>query len=213
MKFTTCPEFETDLQTLALTAQVSPPRSKERRLALKQLVERIMQSGCLCKPQIGNFSPPIYEEIYAEAVQDLLLFVCRKIDQYDSSRGTILAWINMLLSRRFIKEAIPKVLNHTQVSNLALPDLDQFLPPQVPPSLVEELMAYIDADPNGDFRMAYIRYHPTANFQYLFRRRLAGDSWEAIAQDLNLSISTISSFFYRCITRFSDQIREQFISN
>ena len=202
------PGFEAQLQKLALMAQSHPLKSRERRLALKRLIDHVIRADCLQRPQAGKFSPPLYKEIYAEAVQELFLYVCQKIDKYDASRGTVLVWLNMLLSQRFIKEAIPKILDNTHVSNWALPDLDRFVPPQNSPPLIEELATYIDADPNREFESAHVREHPEVNFQYLMKRRLAGDAWEQISQDVNLSVSTISNFFYRCISRFSAQLRD-----
>jgi len=204
----TAPDLEAQLQNLALTAQAQPPQSRDRRLALQRLVNLLMASNGLQRPQAEKFAPAVYQDIYAEALQDLLLYVCQKIDKYDPSRGTVLVWLNMLLRQRFIKEAIPKILDKPQVSHWALPDLDRLVLPSPEGSPLADLTDYIQADPGQTFRQSCIRGHPDINFQYLMQRRLGGDSWEAIAQDAQIGISTLSSFFYRCLLRFAPQLRE-----
>lgn len=199
--------FEKFLQDLVVAAQTHPRPSRERQMALGQLVNSLTLSKRLCRPQSGKFPASVYGEIYAEALQDLFLFVCQNIEKYDSSRGSVLAWINMLLERRFFNQAIPKVLDNTEVTNWTLADLDKFVPPSQFPSLIEQLEALIDADPGDRFRLAHIRDCPEANFKRLMQLRLRGSSWEDIAKEFGLSISTLSSFFYRSINRFSAQLR------
>ena len=49
-------EIDEQLKQLALVAQQHPPLTRERQIALRQLVNQILQSGRLCRPQSGQFS-------------------------------------------------------------------------------------------------------------------------------------------------------------
>ncbi|MFL9458676.1 MULTISPECIES: hypothetical protein [Nostocales] len=104
---------EQQLKELALIAQQHPPGTTARRIALSKLIDSIYRSSKLCYPYKGQF-PKLYKHIYEEAVQDLFLYLCKNIDQYDSQRSEFMTWVNMLLSQRFFKEAIPKIVEEYQ---------------------------------------------------------------------------------------------------
>lgn len=94
-------QLDAQLKELALLAQRHPHATKERRIALTQLINAIWQSGRLCRPYSGQFQLP-YEDIYDEAVQNLFFYICQEdnINKYDSERGEVMAWVNMLLTKR-----------------------------------------------------------------------------------------------------------------
>ncbi|WP_017741761.1 hypothetical protein, partial [Scytonema hofmannii] len=100
---------EQQLKELALKAQQYSLGTKARRIALSKLVDGIYRSSKLCHPYKGQF--PEYEYIYEEAVQDLFLYLCKNIDQYDSQYGEFITWVNMLLSQRFFLEAVSKIVS------------------------------------------------------------------------------------------------------
>lgn len=84
-------EVDEQLLRLALTAQQFPPLSPKRQLALRKLVNGILQSGKLCYPQQGKFAGA-YQEIYDEALQELLLYICENIDKYNPLRASVMGW-------------------------------------------------------------------------------------------------------------------------
>ncbi|NJM97139.1 MAG: sigma-70 family RNA polymerase sigma factor [Phormidesmis sp. RL_2_1] len=195
------------LQVLALTAQNHPPLSKAHQAALRQLVSAILNSGRLCRPQKGLFSGA-YEDIYAEAQQDLLLYICKNINQYSPERATVMTWVNMLLAKRFFREAIPKVLGPPNVRRIALADLESVAEPEEPTTLLDCIREVVAADPENLFKSIHIREHPEATFQALFQRRLSNQQWHDIATEFGISLSTAQTFFSRCLQRFLPYLRE-----
>ena len=103
---------EQQLQELALQAQQHPLGTTVRRITLSKLIDGIYRSGKLCHPYKGQFQG-VYEQIYQEALQDLFLYICKNLDKYDPERASFMTWVNMLLSQRFFKEAIPKIIGKT----------------------------------------------------------------------------------------------------
>lgn len=205
-------ELEEKLKQLSMTAQEHPPLSQQRQLALRELVNGILQSGRLCRPQRGQFLG-FYDDIYDEALQELLLFVCQKIDKYDPERGSIMAWVNVLLERRFFREAIPKVLGKQDAKRLTLADLDQFAAPEEVGTLTDALRECIELDPGGFLKAEHIENYPAANFQSLLKRRMSGKSWKEIAAEFDVKIPTVSGFYYRCLTKLSPKLKEYCIDN
>ncbi len=200
-------ELNRQLQMLALRAQQYPPLSPERQSALRQIVTGIMRSGRLCRPQKGKFVGT-YEDIYAEARQELLLYICKGIDKYSPERGTVMTWANMLLERRFFREAIPKVLGKPDLKRVTLADLENVAAPPEITTLTDTLKEMVEADPEDLLKSAYVRHHPDATFQALLKRRLANQSWSAVATEFDISVSTASNFYYRCLTKFSSKLKE-----
>lgn len=199
-------QFDEELQHLALSIQQSPPSSQDRQATLGNLISLILQSGRLCRPQRGQFSG-LYDDIYDEAIQELLLFVCQNFDKYDPKRGSVMTWVNMLLERRFFREAIPRVLDNKEIRRISLDEIDYLPFPEKIVTPMELLEEYIEADPEHLFRRTCIKNLPKANFQIIAKRRIAGASWEEISEEFNLSISTISSFFYRCLGKFTPKLK------
>ncbi len=200
-------ELDEQLKQLAISAQQHPPLTQGRQLALRKLVNGIVQSGRLYRPQRGQFSGS-YEDIYDEAVQELLLYICQNIEKYDSERGSVMAWVNVLLERRFFKEAIPKILGKPNLQKMTLSDLDNLAPPEETESLTEILKECIESDPDNLFKKEYLQNYPAANFQALLQRRILGKSWKEISAEYDINIKTLSSFYYRCVNKFSSRLRE-----
>ncbi len=191
------------LKQLALVAQQHSPLTQQRQLALGQLMQAILKSGRLCRPQLGKFASR-YEEIYEEARQELLLYICRNIEKYDLERGEVMAWCNVLLERRFFRDAISKVLGKPEIQKMTLADLDNLPSPEEDEPIITEIIeAYITSDPENLFKNIHIRNHPEANFQALAKQRLEGKSWQNISEKFELKIPTISQFYYRCLKKFA----------
>jgi DNA-directed RNA polymerase specialized sigma24 family protein len=196
------------LLQLAVVAQESPPGSLERRVSLTKLVNLLMRSTCLWRPP-KIVSSPIYQEIYNEARQELFLYICQHIEKYNPERATVIVWVNVLFERRFFRDAIRKMQPHNRLETVSLNELDDFLSaPVSTPNTSEVLKEYIELDPENIFKNQYIEKCPKANFQAILKRRMMGQSWKDISTEFNLKVPTISSFYYRCINRFSDKFKE-----
>ncbi|MBW4607911.1 MAG: sigma-70 family RNA polymerase sigma factor [Hassallia sp. WJT32-NPBG1] len=209
MNYRQTDELDSHLLQFAISAQQHPPRSGGRRLALTKLVYEIMRSGRLCHPQKSQFTAQFYQDIYDEARQELLLYICENIDNYDAERGCVMAWVNVLLQRRFFRDAIRKIQTQQSMKEITDTDPDN-LPAQQeePPDLAEVLKKCIETDPEGIFKNEHIEKCPQANFQAVAMRRFSGKSWKEISVEFGIKIPTVSSFYYRCVSSFSFKLKE-----
>lgn len=201
-------QLDTQLKELALLAQRHPHATKGRRIALTQLVNAIWQSGKLCHPYKGQFQL-FYQDIYDEAVQNLFFYLCQddNINKYDPERSSVMTWVNMLLTKRFFPEAIPKLVGTKNEINLETSHLENL--PSVPPiSLFEEVRQYIESDPDKIFINEHIKGHPYANFQAIAIKRYSGVTWKDISAQWGIGITTLNKFYLRCVEKFAPKIRE-----
>ncbi|MDV2998335.1 MAG: hypothetical protein N4J56_008040 [Chroococcidiopsis sp. SAG 2025] len=200
--------LDAQLKELVLLAQQHSYATKRQRIALTQLVNTIWQSGKLCRPYKGQFQLA-YEDIYEEAVQNLFFYLCRdnNINNYKPERGEVMAWVNMLLTKRFFPEAIPKIIGKPNEINLESSHLEN-LSSSEPVSLFEQVRQYIENDPGRIFTREHIKDRPEANFQAIARRRYSGVSWHDISTEWGIGITTLHNFYRRCLKKFAPQIRE-----
>ncbi|NEO85432.1 MAG: sigma-70 family RNA polymerase sigma factor [Spirulina sp. SIO3F2] len=206
-----------DLKQLALAAQAAPPRSRQRRLTLDQLIRTIQSSGQLCRPYRGQLNH-LYEEIYDDATQRLFAHLCKKIDQYNPDYE-VMQWANFLLKRRFFpaarKEFVPQFRSERDADFrqpwLNLDDVDKY--PQLTPaqfgspSLIEQVCDYIKTDPQGCLNKAHLRNHPEITFQVLALKILAGYKWQELSTELNIPISTMCSFYRKQLKTVAPTIK------
>lgn len=169
-------QLDAQIKELALLARRHPHATKGRRIALTQLVNAIWQSGKLCRPYSGQFQL-LYEDIYEEAVQNLFFYLCQNdnINKYDPERGEVMTWMNMLLTKRFFPEAIPRTVGKVDEINLESSHLEN-IPSSETISLFEQVRQCIEEDADNIFTKEYIKNHPEANFQAIARRRYSGVS-------------------------------------
>lgn len=211
------PHLDNHLRHLAIAAQREPKASPKRQRLLTELVSTMLRSRKLCRPRRGQFRL-LYEDIYAEALQRLFMFICDRIDNYSPRKGEVLQWANFLLSRRFFIEAsrdylptVYKGIDARDIKRLTIDYLDQNNPseinPQITPSLSQEVKACLEEDSEGLFKSACVVDHPAANFQYLAVRRLEGYSWKDLSAELDISVPTLSSFYRRSLARFAQKLK------
>ncbi len=197
---------DVDLSKLAILAQQHPPRSLERYLALSKLCNYMMRSGKLYYPILAQPSP-LDQDIYEEVKQNLFLYICQNIEKYDPNRASLITWANFLLYHRFFPEAQIKINDKYIVQNLHKFDQEQIPSPNPEPTRSELVREYLESDPDNILKNTYIRNHPEANYQSLALRYCNGETWKEIATDLNLSISAITSFYYRNSVKFAPKIK------
>jgi hypothetical protein len=118
------PEVDEQLTELVLLAQQHPHLSPKRQVALTKLVNIIMKSGKLCRPQCDILTH-IYEEIYKESLQKLFFFICQNIDKYNVEDGTVVTWVNELLKKRFFPEALIRVSEMDEIQRMTITELDR----------------------------------------------------------------------------------------
>lgn len=199
-------ELDSYLLQLAAQAQRHPLDSKERQIALTKLIHAIVHSGKLWYPSNHFFSN--VRDIYNEARQELFFYICQKIDKYEPERGTVLAWVNVLLERRFFRDTIRKNQNCDRIIKMTTADLENLALPQKPEDLAEIVKECIESDPEDLFKKERIEKCPQATFQALALRRLAGKSWQEISAEFEIKVPTLSGFYYRCINKFLSKLKE-----
>lgn len=118
---TSCPSsgtFKTmdeQLAQLATEAQWYAPQTEERQFALTRLVDEMLRSRQICRPLGSQPLFGVYQEIFEQVRQQLLLDVSEQLNQYNPKQMTVRAWTNILRN-----QAIRKILNNTQLKKLAI---------------------------------------------------------------------------------------------
>ncbi|MEH2081247.1 MAG: sigma-70 family RNA polymerase sigma factor [Nostoc sp.] len=201
-------QLDEQLKDLAIAAQQYTHLTKEKRIALTRLINAIWQSGKLVRPYKGQFQL-LYQDIYDEAVQNLFFYLCQdnNINKYDPERGEVMTWINMLLTKRFFPEAIPRIISKENEINLENFHLENLHSSQ-PMSLFEQVRECIETDPELIFCQEHIKGHPEANFQAIAKRRCSGISWKEISAEWGIGITSLHSFYQRCLKKFATKFHE-----
>jgi len=205
------------LKQLAVEAQQHPKQSPEQRRALTRLISEIWRSRKLVRPYQGQFQG-LYEEIYAEAQQRLFLYLCEQIDRYNPDHE-VMQWANFLMKQRFFIEAsrdllptTPQGADRQPLKRLTLEMLDKHPPAEgrspSNPSLSEQVIQCIRDDPEGLFVSTFIEKKPNAHFQYIALQFLEGHSWKHISATLDVKVVTLSSFYQRCLLKFTPKFKE-----
>jgi DNA-directed RNA polymerase specialized sigma24 family protein len=201
---------DVQLKELALEAQRHPPHTELRQHALGELIEAIRLSGRLSHPHRTRFSPQFYELLYEEAVNKTLIYVCRKIDNYDPERGQdkkFMTWVNFRLDRVILDTS--REFRDPNISKLpSLTDIEEIFHSDDSPSLVDTVRELIEEDAKNLFKKAHVRNHPEASFQAIASARFSGKSWEEISSQFRISVPTLSSFFQRCCEKFRPEFRK-----
>lgn len=197
------------LKNLALEAKQHPPGSRLRQHALTQLIEAIRISGRLCRPKRPGLSPNFYNLLYDEAVNKTFIYVCRKIDNYDPERGDkkFMNWVNFRLERVFIE--CEGEFRDRDIDVLPWPD--ESLEPVTPEkanSLFEMVRQCLEEDVDKIFQNEHIKLRKDANFRAIALKRFDGETWKKIAQELNVTIQTLSSFFQRSCDKFRPYFKQ-----
>lgn len=180
-------ELNERLKQLAIVAQKHPLLSVERQLALTKLVEKVLHSGKFRYPYKGQY----YEDVYDDAQQNLLLYICQEIEKYNPERGTVIAWVNILLFTRFFREAIAKVRDQHVMQLPTIFDLNNLILPEQMPLLSERIREFMEENSEDIFEKEYIENNLEANFQVLMKQILSEKSWQEISDKLEIKVSTL----------------------
>jgi hypothetical protein len=203
-------EAESQLHQLVQQACSHPPGSAERQKNLTKIIR-------LIKNRLWKESTLYYED----ALQQTWVYFCHNIcegntgEPYNPRRSTVVTWLNHYLKRRLqdfyidaqkqqAKTVPPQGITSRsgEVEETVDPVDNIEATPDVPPML-EEVRKLVETDLGGELRRTYISGHPHVTAQVLILRRLPPEtSWKALAQELGLSVSTLSSFYQRqCLPR------------
>jgi RNA polymerase sigma factor (sigma-70 family) len=199
--------LEHHLKQLARAAQSYPPGSLKRRRCLNNLFRILQNSGKLYRTH-SSFQN--YSECYEDALQSTFMYVAQNIDLYKPEMSSFLTWFNNYLRWRILD------LSRANMRQMQVVSLDEKLLDELPsqatltaPSMLEKLEEYIQKDPSGYFRNTHLRDRPDANLQHIMLKRLDGLNWIEIANELSVTIPTLSSFYQRSLRRFAPAIRRE----
>jgi DNA-directed RNA polymerase specialized sigma24 family protein len=207
---------EEQVQRLVTEACGHPAGSRPRQRNLTRLIRLIAN-------KLWKENTPYYED----ALQQTWVYFCQNIcegntgEAYNPSRGSVLTWLNTYLKRRLQDFYIEtkkqqatrfmgrqRQLGRDEDSETADP-LDNFPASPDPPPLLEEVRAWAETDQTGELRRTRLQDHPQVTAQILILRRLPPEtSWKALAAELGVPASTLSSFYQRqclpCLRKFGE---------
>jgi hypothetical protein len=207
-------EIDDRLKQLAIAAQNHQAKTLERQKAVTKLVMDIEKYKIINCPQNTKFSSVIYQEICAEAKQELMFRISRQIHNYRPEKE-VSQWVNFLMQKCF-QEATPKVIGRKDLRTVYYGDMDLVVNQmekqqtedescQLGPALIE----MIAEDPGDVFQTEVMRKYPHVNFKLLLVKRVIEvASFQQISDELGVSVSSLSSFYQRSLEKFTLRFRE-----
>lgn len=200
-------------QVLFLVAEARRhlPGSVERQKTLTKIIR-------LISTKLWQEDSPYYQD----ALQQTWVYLCQNLcerntgEAYNPSDGSVSAWLNTYLKQRLqelyleqIQQADPASVDTPIIKSGQVNEINQQHYLKANPhisSLLEDVTRWIEADPKDELHRIYIEGHPEITCQKLLRRRLPPvTSWENLAAEFKLPISTLSSFYQRlCIPRLGE---------
>ncbi len=193
-----------ELQSLIADTCRHPPGSVERQRGLTQLYRLIVKSRKLWRE-----STPYYEEVWQQTWLYFCLNLCEATtakEKYNPDRSSVTTWLNFYLKQR-LKDTAIKVQQEQNrtVSGLERLDdddslgfLDTFAAPPDIPQMLQATRQWAETDPKGELQRLQVRGREDITCQLLILRRLPPEtSWQELSAELNLPVSTLSSFYQR----------------
>lgn len=190
--------------------------SAERQKTLTQII-RLIQN------KLWKENTPYYQD----ALQQTWLYFCqnigegntRKSDDYNHSSTVI--GLNLYLRQRLrdfyintekeelTKDSMPGKYLDSGEPNQTVDSVENIPAKPNGSPLLEEVKQWVETDPEGELRCLHITERPEVTCQVLILRRLPPeDSWQTLAAEFNLPISTLSSFYQHqclpCLRKFSE---------
>ncbi len=185
-----------------------------RRIALNKFVNAIVNSGEVRK-QIKWLGLANYEDYHNEALQLTFMEICHKIDEYNP-QYPVMAWVNKIFHWRFIdvvnkerKRGITKIPKGEKILPImSLEDIKKEIDCSSNISQAEILKEVINKDPDKYLIGKYLRGHPEANLKAILLFLLEGKKWKEISQELNVPLTTASSFYQRRMHKIIDYLKK-----
>lgn len=190
-------ELEERLQQLVAEAREYPPKTVQRKQRLNEIVRLVSRSGKLWREEA-----PYYQD----ALQQTWLYLCRNLENYDSSRANIITWLDNHLKWRledFRQAQQAELARRVSASEDSIDLIGNLpAPPEIPP-ILEAVRRWVETDPDGELSSIHVQGRPDVTCQILIWRRLPPEKrWSEIASEFNLSLSTAANFYKRqCLPR------------
>ncbi|MEM7579198.1 MAG: sigma-70 family RNA polymerase sigma factor [Cyanobacteria bacterium P01_A01_bin.80] len=182
------------------------PESHQRQRLLTQIIRLI--SG-----KLWWENTPYYQD----ALQQTWLYFCRNLCEattaqaaYDSTKGSVVTWLNAYLKRRLqdayincSREAAIKVSTTTYQSasgefGSTIDPVDNLVAnPDFPP-ILEQVKYWVETDSTKELQSTHIKGNPKVNCQTLILKRLLLEvSWKDMSAEFGIPVSSLSSFYQR----------------
>lgn len=186
----------------------------KRRIALNKFVNAISDCGRLSK-QTQWLGLPNYEDYYNEALQLTFMEICDKINEYNP-QYPVMVWVNKIFHWRFIdvvnkerKKGLTKVPKGKKITPvLSLDEINKELETVNKISQSEILKEIINQDPDNYFISQHLKDRSEANLKVIILFLLEGKKWKEISQDLNVPLTTLSSFYQRRMHNIIDYLQK-----
>lgn len=198
-------ELNENLKALVAQACTHSPGSPERQRCLQQLHYHVT-----CSNKLWRESVPYY----TDALQDMWVYCCQHLEDYDPSIAGVITWLDSHL-KRILRRYRDRQRRDQQrhLSTLISEDGRPLHPVEIIPSrpdvsplldMWEKTLAWVQTDADGTLRATCFRNRADINAQTLFLLRFPSKTpWKTIAQqfDLNSAEATDLPKFYnrRCL--------------
>ena len=206
------------LHDLARRAQREPNPSPRRAQYISRLLMALQNSGELARPQSRGYVG-FYDDIYGAAWSMTAEYLASKIDDYDPKKGSLLHLANRTLRFRF-NTAVAKFFDmHGAPKNFEGQSIETTYGQEAiaqecndSGGLWDELVQFVEEDPDGKFRSIHLPGKPEATWQAIFLMRRDNYRWREIAERYDTKITTAKSFLDRNTLKLRDYIRDYFQS-
>lgn len=206
-------ELVEEIKQYSANADTAVIRVK-RRVALNKFVNVVCDSGRVRK-QTKWLGLPNYEDYHNEALQLTFIEICSKIDEYNP-QYPVMGWVNKIFQWRFIdvvnkerKKGITKIPRGEKISPvLSLDEITKEIRQSNQLSQTEIIKEVIIKDPEKYLISQQLRGHPEANLKAILLFLLEGKKWKEISQELNVPLTTASSFYQRRMHKIIDYLKK-----
>ena len=198
--------LDQELHELIQQGLTVPANSMERRRKVNEIMRKMQQSEKLfCS------SDPDYED----ALMKTWGYFCRNLWEPDivnnvekpfSDRDCrILARFNAYLKKRLLDYQLQRKKEREKQKQSRLSDgerldIAETIPAPQGCEKMQQLRELIEDDPTGELRQLHVRNRPQITAQILLMRRgLQETPWKVLAQEFGVSISTLNTFYERCL--------------
>ncbi|MBW4509071.1 MAG: sigma-70 family RNA polymerase sigma factor [Scytonematopsis contorta HA4267-MV1] len=201
--------LEDKLKQLVEQACGHPSGSLQRSRLLTQIIR-------LCSHKLWKEHTPYYQD----ALQQTWIYFCSNLCEstttkaYDPSISSVTFWLNTYLryklrdlyieQQRVKAKTVSTKTRQSTSGEVSETEIIDSLPasPDVPP-ILEDVRMWAETDSDGELRHTHIQGRPDINCQMLILKRLPPEvGWKELAEEYNLTVSTLSSFYQRqCLPR------------
>lgn len=182
------------LQQLIAEACQHKSGSWERQKKLNEIVFEIQRSKKIWKDS------SVCAEDYEDALQATWILFCKKIGDYDPTKGEVIHWFNGILKNQLKKI---RSFNHKEQERRVFKSEEEFdlienLPAsKTPIPILEDTLKWIKSDEK--LSKIHLRNRPNITCKILLLRRLPPEetTWEKLAAEFSVSMGTLSCFYQR----------------